>query len=129
MKKLLIGISVICFLLSGSFVFAEMNGVIKADQKSGMSHGQMMGDMMGLSNQMSEMMREMSNHFKDMPAGDMEMMSSVMKDMSEQMIEMSKAMASGKPSIESITKIQNKMQEIQQSMSGMGCIFNKGVVI
>ncbi len=88
MKKILIGINVIAFLLSSSFVFAQMGGDMKEGQKSGMSHGQMMehgqmmSNMMGISNQMSEMMGKMSGMMKDIPEGNMKMMSDVMEDMS-----------------------------------------------
>ena len=55
MKKISIGISVVVLFLSGSFVFAQMDGGMMEGQKSGMSHGQRMehGEMMGGMMEMS----------------------------------------------------------------------------
>jgi hypothetical protein len=131
MKKIVIGISFIAFLVCGSFAFAQMGGGMKEGQKSGahhaqmmeqggmMEHGQMMGDMMDMSNQMSEMMGKMSGMMKDMPKGNRKMMSGVLKDISHQMMDMSTVMGSGKVSAKKMKKMHDRMMEIQKRMSGM----------
>ena len=125
MKKKALGISIIALFLSGSFAFAQMGSGKDEVSKSGMhpkqmmKHGQMMGDMMGMSNRMSEMMGKMSNMMKDMPESNMKMMSGVMKDMSNEMMEMSGVMGSGKVSSKMMIRMQDKMMEIQKKMHGM----------
>lgn len=131
MKKTAFGISFMVFLLCSSFAFAQMGGGMKEGQKSGMhhdqkmeqggmmEHGQMMGDMMSMSNQMSEMMGKISGMMKDMPKDNMKMMSSVMKDLSHQMMKMSTAMDAGKVSAKEMKRMRDKMMEIQKRMSAM----------
>ncbi len=131
MKNLTLGISLILFLLGSSSVFAQMGGGMMENQKGEMNqgqmmeqggmmeHGQMMNDMMGMSNQMSEFMGSMSTMMKDMPAGNMKIMSSVMRDMSQQLMEMSKVMGRGKVSPKDMKKMQDRMTAIQKKMSGM----------
>jgi hypothetical protein len=129
MKKMAVGIGVIAFLLCSSFAFAQMEGGMKEGQQSTMGHdqmmeqdgmmehGQMMGDMMGMSNQMSEMMGKICGMMKDMPKGNMEMMSGVMKDLSHQLMEMSTAMGQGKVSAKKMKEMHDGMMKIQKSMS------------
>jgi hypothetical protein len=125
MKKTITGIGSLVLLLSGSLVFAQMGGSMMEGQNKGMhheqmmEHGQMMGGMMGMSNQMYAMMGKMSGMMKDMPPEKTKRMSGVMKDMSHQMLEMSTAMDSGKVSAEEMKKMQDRMMEIQKEMAGM----------
>jgi hypothetical protein len=131
MKKLMIGISLIVILLSSSFVFAQMSGGRMEGQKGDtqrdqmrehggmMERGQMMGDMIGMSNQMSETMGRMSGMMKHMRPGIGNMMSDVMKDMSHQMMEMSEVIGSGRVSVKDMKQMQQRMMEIQKRMSEM----------
>ena len=118
MKKTITGTGSLVLLLSGSLVFAQMGGSMMEGQNKGMhheqmmEHGQMMGGMMGMSNQMYAMMG-------NMPPEKTKRMSGVMKDMSHQMLEMSTAMDSGKVSAEEMKKMQDRMMEIQKEMAGM----------
>jgi len=139
MKKLIFVIGLFLFLFGCSFVSArngggEDGGMQDQMMNNGgmmgqdhmmehggmMDHGQMMGDMMGMSNQMSDMMGSMAGMMQNMPADSMGKMSGVMKDMSQQMMEMSQAMATGKVSAEQMKHMQNRMTQIQQKLSGMG---------
>ena len=131
MKKTITGIGLLVLLLSGPFVFAQMDGgMMEGPNKSTphgqmrdpggmMERGQMMGGMMDMSNQMSEMMGKMSGTMKDMPPARMKTMSGVMNDMSHQMQDMSMAMASGKVSAKEMKRMRDRMMEIQKEMSGM----------
>jgi hypothetical protein len=124
-KKTITGIGLLALLLSGSFVFSQMDGGMMESQNKSMhheqmmEHGQMMGGMMDMSNQMSEMMGRISVTMKDMPAGRMKMMSSAMNDMSHQMQDMSIAMAGGKVSAKEMKRMQDRMMEIRKEISGM----------
>ena len=82
--------------------------------------GQIMVDMMGMTNQMSDMMGKMSGMMKDMPADKMKTTSGIMKDMSHQMMEMSKIMEKGNASEKEMKKMQEKMTTLQKKMSDMG---------
>jgi len=125
MKKTITGIGLLVLLLSGPFVFAQMDGSMMEGQNKSMhheqmmEHGQMMGGMMDMSNQMSAMMGQMSGMMKEMPAGQMKMMSGVMNDMSHQMLDMSMAMAGGKVSAKEMKRMQYRMMEIRKEISGM----------
>ncbi len=131
MSKTSFGLGFVAFLLCSSFAFAQMGGGMKEGQKSGMGHGkmmeqngmmehgQMMGDMMDMSNQMSQMMGKISGMMKDMPNGNMNMMSGVMKDLSHQMMDMSTAMGSGKVSAKEMKKMHDGIMEIQKNLSRM----------
>lgn len=131
MTKTITGITFLVLLLSGSFALAQTNGGMMNGQNKSMphsqmskqgdmmEHGQMMGGMMGMSNQMSAMMGKMSSMMKDMPPEKTKGMSGVMKDMSHQMLEMSTVMESGKVSAEEMKKMQARMMEIQKETSGM----------
>ncbi|MGA8042351.1 MAG: hypothetical protein WCA37_06055 [Terracidiphilus sp.] len=131
MTKTITGITLLVLLLSGSFALAQTNGGMMngqnksmphsqmSKQRDMMEHGQMMGGMMGMSNQMSAMMGKMSSMMKDMPPEKTKGMSGVMKDMSHQMLEMSTVMESGKVSAEEMKKMQARMMEIQKETSGM----------
>jgi hypothetical protein len=82
-----------------------------------MVQGQMMGDVMGMSNQMSKTMRKMLGVMKDIPAGNKKMISVVKKDLSQQMMGMHQAMGKGKVSAKEIQKMQSRMTEIRKNVN------------
>lgn len=137
MKKTVFAIGFTGFLFCSSLGFAQMGSGMKGSQTMDtnhvhtmehatmMEHGTMMGrdtmmsDMKGMSNQMSEVMGKMSGMIKDMPQGNMKMMSDVMKDISNQMMDMSTANSGGKTSAEGKKKMHDRMMEIQKKISEM----------
>ena len=82
-----------------------------------MGQGQMMNNMMGMTNQMSEMMGKMSNMMKDMPAGNTKQMSELMKEMSRQMMDMSKMTGKSTVSEKEMKGLQDRMMQMQKKMS------------
>ncbi len=106
--------------------FAQMGHGMMRDKAGEVEHGNMMGDMMGITQDMSGMMRDMSEMMgdmskmsKDISRDRMHKMSNMMREMCAEMNRMSDMMDKGMATDEQMKDMHNRMMEIQKQMSDM----------
>jgi hypothetical protein len=120
MKKTLAISFIMVLFLSQMYSFARAGkGFIEGQQGGMMQRGQMIGDMMGITNQMSDMLSKLSAMLKDMPQDRVTKASELMKAMSHNMMEMSKIMKRGKASYNEMKELQSRMTNLQMRFSMM----------
>ncbi len=131
MKRMLI-ISILILGLVATYSFAQMGHGMMRDEAGEMGrshmmeHGNMMGDMMGITQDMSAMMRDMSEMMgdmskmsKDMSRDRMHKMSNMMREMCAEMNRMSDIMDKGMATEQEMRTMHNRMMEIQKQIKGI----------
>jgi hypothetical protein len=79
----------------------------------------MMENMTGMMLQMSGMMGQVSNMMQNMPTGSAKQVSGLMSRMATQMMDMSKALAHGRISEKELNSMNERMSQLQNSLSEM----------